>query len=159
MRIRFVDGSSLVYEKGKFDNWCVIYYASNGINRALLDRDYFFELYELADKYDRNTIYDDFVKLYNSTTNVFNNNIKDIIEEIVKHYNCEDQLKVEKLFSVLYMTMVSEENRNNTKLGKRIKHLGIYELLCQNKSVEYATTFMIGKKWMEIDALCKERGF
>ena len=159
MRIRFVDGSSLAYEKGKFDNWCVIYYTSNGINIALLDRDYFFELYELADKYDRNTIYDDFVKLYNSTTNVFDNNIKDTIEEIVKHYNCKDQLKVEKLFSVLYMTMVSEENRNNTKLGKRIKHLGVYELLCQNKSVEYATTFMIGKNWMEIDALCKERGF
>ena len=55
--------------------------------------------------------------------------------------------------------MIAEENKKNTKLGKRIKRLGIYELLYGEKNVEYATNFMKGMNWRDIEQLCKEKGF
>ena len=63
------------------------------------------------------------------------------------------------IFSILYLAMISEENKKNTKLGKRIKRLGIYSLLKENKSVEESATFMKKMKWREIDKMCIERGF
>ena len=57
------------------------------------------------------------------------------------------------------MTLVSEENCRNTRLGKRIKRLGIYEMLYSGRTVEDAANFMRGMSWKEIDVLCKERGF
>ena len=63
------------------------------------------------------------------------------------------------LFSTLYMTMISEEQKQYTKLGKRIKRLGVYALLKENKTALEAAEFMKGMNWREIDKLCKERGF
>lgn len=39
------------------------------------------------------------------------------------------KLYLSKLFSILYATMIAEENKKFTKLGKRIKHLGVFLLL------------------------------
>ena len=55
--------------------------------------------------------------------------------------------------------MIAEENKAFTKLGKRIKRLGVYTLLIEKKPLKYSTNFMRGKRWREIDKLCKERGF
>ena len=55
--------------------------------------------------------------------------------------------------------MISEEKVTYTKLGKRIKRLGVHLLLLENASVSYAANIMRGKKWYDIDADCKERGF
>ena len=55
--------------------------------------------------------------------------------------------------------MVAEENKLNTKLGKRIKRLGIYQILIENSSPETAAVFSKGKKWKELDDLMKTKGF
>lgn len=55
--------------------------------------------------------------------------------------------------------MISEENYPNTKLGKRIKRLGIYEMLYSQRTVYDAANFMRGMSWKEIERLCEERGF
>ena len=55
--------------------------------------------------------------------------------------------------------MIAEENKAFTRLGKRIKRLGIYKLLIENKSVQQSANFMRGMGWREISDLCNERGF
>ena len=55
--------------------------------------------------------------------------------------------------------MVAEEKKAGTRLGKRIKRLGVYKLLVENLSVEESANFMRGMNWRQIDALCRERGF
>jgi len=55
--------------------------------------------------------------------------------------------------------MIAEERKANTRLGKRIKRLGIHALLMESVSVANAANFMRGMGWREIDRLCRERGF
>ena len=61
--------------------------------------------------------------------------------------------------TVIHMGMVAEANKEFTKLGKRIKRLGIHKLLVENESVSNAANFMRGLKWQEIDLMCNERDF
>jgi len=55
--------------------------------------------------------------------------------------------------------MISEENKANTRLGKRIKRLGVHKLLIENQPVYEAANFMRGMDWRTIDRLCAERNF
>lgn len=55
--------------------------------------------------------------------------------------------------------MVAEENKAYTRLGKRIKRLGVHIYLIDNESLDYSVNFMKGMGWRQIDKLCKERGF
>ena len=80
------------------------------------------------------------------------------ISQIAESYK-DDTLEVDIIFSILYMAMISEEKKKNTKLGKRIKRLGVHSLLNENQSVSSAANFMRNMKWKEIAALCEERGF
>lgn len=80
------------------------------------------------------------------------------ITDISSEYG-DDALKVDIIFSILYVAMISEEKVVYTKLGKRIKRLGVHLLLIENKSVEYSANVMRGKGWREIDADCRRRGF
>ena len=71
----------------------------------------------------------------------------------------QDSLKMDTIFSTLYMAMIAEEQKEHTRLGKRIKLLGIYALLIEHRPVHDAANFMRGMGWREIDALCRARGF
>ena len=55
--------------------------------------------------------------------------------------------------------MVAEENKQFTKLGKRIKRLGIHQILQENLDVAKAAQYSRGMKWREIHDECIERGF
>jgi hypothetical protein len=55
--------------------------------------------------------------------------------------------------------MIAENNKLNTKLGKRIKRLGLHTLLIDGKSIDYSVSFMRGMSWKDIDLLCKSKGF
>ncbi|WP_287129575.1 DUF7004 family protein [Candidatus Cyanaurora vandensis] len=55
--------------------------------------------------------------------------------------------------------MVAEENKKFTKLGKRVKHLGVYQILIEGMPAHQAANFSKGKKWREIATDCKNRGF
>ena len=80
------------------------------------------------------------------------------ISEIASGYS-QDALQIDIIFSILYMAMIAEEQKKNTRLGKRIKRLGIYALLIENKTISEAANFMRGMGWREIDYLCRQRGF
>ena len=77
---------------------------------------------------------------------------------MVSNYGTQ-ALEFSKIFSILYMGMLAEENKAHTRLGKRIKRLGMHKLLIENESVDTAANFMRKMKWYEIDSLCRSRGF
>lgn len=154
----FADKSYIEYAQGSFDNWCVYFINKNGYRKAPRDTEYFIELKDLSVKYGATRIYDDFCKVYNWTTETLSTETLESITKLSKEYK-EDALKIDKLLSILYVSMISEEQKENTKLGKRIKRLGMHVLLIENQSVEYAANFMRGKNWREIDFDCTIRGF
>ena len=153
-KIRLNKNTRIWFGRGKFDDWCV-YTKENGNIYCYTDVDYFNVIKKLSDKYGKQIVYEDFKDIYfdvNKQFNIYKMTTK--CKSIAKHYS-EDTLK---WWIVLYMTMVAEENKENKILGKRIKHLGIYNILFDEYSVEYVTTYMNGKKWYELDKLMKERG-
>lgn len=154
---KFSDGSFLEYDRGKIDDWCVYMTNPEGVRTPPLDRDYFTELKNLADKYGAERVYRDFVSIYDSTTKDIDNNVLEAISRMAAGY--DDALSVDKLFTTFYMAMTSEENYPNTKLGRRIKRLAAHEILFGGRDVANAVVFMKNMGWREIDALCRERGF
>ena len=155
----FKDGSYLKYDCGNFDNYCV-YYVNNakGIDVAPKDMEYFNKLRKLGKIYGMEVIYNDFVRVYEKTTKKIDPSVLEYITSLSQNYG-KDSLSVDVVFTILYMGMIAEENKKNTKLGKRIKRLGIHYLLMESKAVSKAANFMRGMKAYQIHRLCLERGF
>ena len=154
----FLDGSYLEYDRGSFDDWCVYLTKSNGSRKPPRDVDYFQQLKDYAARYGEDTIYNDYVKVYDLTGTELEPSVLQEISNIASSYG-NDALEIDIIFSILYMAMIAEENKANTRLGKRIKRLGIYKLLIENCSVHNYANFMRGMGWRDIAALCDERGF
>ncbi len=157
-RINLTNESYLYYDKGKFDNWCVYEVNKNGVKKAPKDIDYFNELYEYGKIINKNEIYNDFVKIYNMTTNILEQNVVEEIKNLSSKYGTFKN-DIFRVLSILYMAMISEENKKNAILGKRIKRLGVYYLLIKGETPAYCAHFMTGKQWQELDKLCLEGGF
>lgn len=156
---KFNDGSFLEYNRGSFDGWCVYYTNIEGIRKAPKDTDYFNDLYQFSLKYGVDKLYHDYVKIYDRTERNINEDVLIYITQIANEYDEQDILEVDIMFSILYMAMISEENKEYSKLDKRIKRLGVYSLLKENKTIEESATFMKGMRWRDIDKICIERGF
>lgn len=77
---------------------------------------------------------------------------------ISAEYN-ENQIEVDIWFTVIYAGMVAEENKENAILKKRIKRLGMHQLLIENESPHFAANFSKGRKWRELDLIMKKYGF
>lgn len=156
---KFSDGSFLEYDRGSFDDWCVYLTKPDGKRKPPRDMDYFNQLKVLSEDYGVEKVYCDYVEVYNITGKEVRTSDLNLIAEIAKTYAPGDVLLVDTILSILYMAMIAEERKRNTRLGKRIKRLGIYKLLLENSSVADAANFMRGMGWRDIDALCRERGF
>ena len=154
----FSDGSFLEYDRGNFDEWCVYLTKSSGSRRPPKDVDYFRQLKQLADKYGANRVYNDYVRVYNLTGKQVAEHSLIAISQIAASYG-DDALEVDVIFSILYMAMIAEEQKKFTHLGKRIKRLGIYTLLIENRSIYESANFMRGMGWRDIAKLCETRGF
>lgn len=155
---RFENGAFLEYDRGSFDDWCVYLTQPNGSRKPPRDTDYFSALKSKAVKYGIQKIYNDYIQVYELTSNEVEANSLRKISEISLGYG-QDALQIDIIFSILYMAMIAEEQKKNTRLGKRIKRLGIYALLIENKTAFEAANFMRGMGWREIDYLCRQRGF
>lgn len=162
---RFSDGSLLEYNQGKFDAWCVFLTRPNVTKRAPLDVHYFSQIVEYGNAYSTQKIYADFVKVYDYVRQ-FKAVTPDghaLISDISNQYQLKtiDALEVEILFTILYAAMVAEEKKAYTKLGAKIKRLGIHQILLDTPplNVSVAANFSKGKGWRDIEAECKLRGF
>jgi hypothetical protein len=154
----FVDGSLLEFDQGEFDGWCV-YLTRPGTQRyAPKDTQYFSDIHNYAEKYSSKMIYDDFVVIYAATGKKIENHTLKLIENLAKKY-AGDSLEIEIIFTILYAGMVAEENKRFTRLGKRVKRLGLYQTLFDGMLPSQAATFSKGKNWHDIAAECQKRGF
>lgn len=153
-----LDGTTIEFDRGNFDSYCVYVREPSGVRRAPTDGEYFAQLHALGLVYSPDKIYGEFVSLYDLTTENLDIQVLRHIDRAAAHYQDASQ-RVVGLFTILYMAMIAEEKRANTRLGKRIKRLGVHELLVGGRSVSDAANFMRGMRWRTIDAMCKERGF
>ncbi len=149
----------VVFDTGKFDDWCVYVVENNGSRKAHFDETYFSDLHTISYKYDNNKVYHDFVKIYEQTTKAIDPAVLTLIDEIVETYYQEDRLLVEQWFTVIYAGMIAEENKEKAILKKRVKRLGMHQVLILNIPAKEAARFSYGKKWRELDAIMKSIGF
>ncbi|HKL33500.1 MAG TPA: hypothetical protein VJ919_13245 [Tangfeifania sp.] len=155
---KFSNGGFLEFDHGSFDNWCVYVVRPNGQRFAPSDLQYFSRLKKLAENYGNQKIYDDFTVIFNRVSKNIHPEIFDLIALLSRSYG-KDQLEMEIWLSVLYAGMVAEENKENARLGKRIKRLGMHQVLLEGIVPGEAAVFSKGKKWRDLDKLMKEKGF
>ena len=154
----FSNGQSLEYDWGGFDSWCIFIRNSDQSRNPPRDIEYFSNLVELGKIYGCPRIYSDLKKIYVLTGKQIDEKVINYISLVSDEYE-EDQLKVEILFSIIYAAFIAEENKARTKLGKRIKFLGIYQILVEGIVPEIAVNFSKGMTWQNISKLCEEKGF
>ncbi|MDE8125348.1 hypothetical protein PT052_08675 [Erysipelothrix rhusiopathiae] len=155
--IKRIDSSTVIeIGEGRFDGHCV-YINTDGQRVAPKDIDYFDFLINMKDKYGPEKIYDDFIPIYQLTTKTINTVALDLIEEISRNY--EECNEYKKWLTVLYLAMIAEENKANTLLGKKIKRLGIHQILFDNYDSVEAANFSVGMKAREILIECENYGF
>ncbi|MDC3273546.1 hypothetical protein OAU49_02740 [Alphaproteobacteria bacterium] len=150
---KFKDGSEIGFGKGRFDDYCV--YLDK---KPPLDVHYFTRLYELKEIYGGSNIYNDFIYIYELVTKKLESAVLENITHISQKYK-DDIIRVDKIFTILYMAMIAEENKVNTKLGKKIKRLGVHQILIENITPNVSANYSKGMKWREIEKECIERGF
>jgi len=146
------------FDNGSFDAWCVYLTRNKQMRYAPKDTEYFSRLYLLGFKYGHQKIYDDFVLYYKRTNQHLDVDVLKLITEIAAGYGCDAE-EMDIWLSIIYAGMVAEENKANTILRKRIKRLGMHQVLIEKRKPDYAANFSKGKPWRELDALMKERGF
>jgi len=155
----FADGSYLEYAQGSFDGWCVYMVDPKAhFRRPPRDTHYFDFLKLQAETFGKTKIYSDFVMLYEKTGREIDDGVLAFIDELARSYG-DMNLRFSQIFTILYMGMVAEERKAGTRLGKRIKRLGVHKLLIEDQSVSDSANFMRGMRWRDIDLLCRQRGF
>lgn len=157
--IKNVRGKNLVeFDNGVFDAWCVFLTRPGMPRYAPMDTEYFAALKNLGAQFGHAKIYNDFIKFYSRTTKQLNNKVLDLITALSNEYESHAE-ETDIWFTVIYAGMVAEENKANTVLKKRIKRLGMHQVLLENYEPELGANFSKGKKWKDLDKLMKERGF
>lgn len=153
------NGMKIVFDCGRFDNWCVYIVNSDGGKNAPSDTEYFSDFRKVAEKYEGDKVYNDFVKIYDLTSNSVDPRVITQIDEIIETYNEDDKKLMEQWLSVVYAGMIAEENKHRAILKKRVKRLGMHQVLKLNYSPYDAANFSRGKKWRELDSVMKKLGF
>ena len=158
----FEDGSFLKFGHGNFDDWCVfLTRKTDNINvEDFKPRDwqYFKKLQHYASIYGDDLLYKDFVAIYDATSKNISSDVFDKIKCLSKKY-VGNELNISIIFSILYMGMIAEENKKGTHLGKRIKRLGMHQILKENVNYKEAANFSRNKRWQYLDKICKNKGF
>ena len=153
----FPDGSSIGFGRGKIDNFCVYVKDKTGV-RAPLDTEYFQFIHDLATENGTLAVYNAFKRIYDVVQKELHPEAISVIDQASKRFSAS-KLKPELYFSILYLCMVAEQNYPNTRLGKRLKRLGIYQLLFEEMDVQEAANWSRGKPWRVIADECEKRGF
>jgi len=145
----------LSFTRGKFDEWCV-HVSGHYLPQYPKDEWYFMKLKDYKESLN-DLVYEDFKYVYLATTKELDEKIFESIKKLSKNYPNPDE--AEAVFSVLYMTMLAEENKQGAILRKRIKRLGVHQVLVENMTPKKAASFSKGKPAIELAKECWTRGF
>ena len=154
----FGNGGFIEFDSGCFDGWCVFVTLPGNKRFAPTDVQYFSRLKKLSEKFGPQKIYDDFVVIYNRTTKNVDSKVFELIAVLSRFYET-DAWEMELWLNVIYAGMIAEENKENAILKKRIKRLGIHQVLIDEISPEEAAVFSKGKKWKELDEIMRLKRF
>lgn len=152
------NGGFIEFDSGCFDGWCVFVNKPGTKRFAPTDVQYFRRIKEISEKFGTQKVYDDFVVIYNRTTKNIDTKVFDLILSLSRFYGAHTT-EIEQWFNVLYAGMIAEENKENAILKKRIKRLGVHQVLIDGISPEKAAIFSKGKKWKELDEIMVTKGF
>lgn len=154
-------GIRIEQKRGKFDGWLIM---KNG--EWLKDRDYFGWLLDASQRYGVDKVYNDFIRVYDVVPNERNNRSSSqisnismaVIYEVASTYReCSELACI--IFTELYTTMVAEEMKAGSKLGRRIKRLAVYQLLCLDMRLNVVVSYSKNRPWRELDEICRGYGF
>ena len=112
----------------------------------------------MAAAYDKEKVYADFVIVFDGTDKLLDPELLARISTFSLDYT-QDALRADIVFTLLYAGMLAEENKAFAPLGKRIKHLGVYQVVMEGMRPREAATFSVGRPWQELAKLCESRGF
>ena len=154
---QFSDGEAIGFGRGRIDNFCV-YHRIEGLTRAPLDTEYFDFMEGLSRSHSAKKVYRRFVTLYEYVCKEIGEDAIELIDTISSDFPKEHRA-CQTYFTILYLAMVAEENYPGTKLGKRLKRLGIHQILIEGMKVETAANWSRRKPWREISEECERRGF
>jgi hypothetical protein len=112
---------------------------------------------QIDNPYDKDRLYKDFMEIYDITGESVDDTTLIMIDQLAKEYPNKELMQF--IFTILYTTMIAEENRQGTRLGKRIKRLGVTQVLLENTSPCDAACYSRGMRWYDIAAQCRKRGF
>ena len=150
--------TSVVFDTGKFDDWCV-FIKTRDEKKPPLDIDYFNFFKSLAGKFGANRVYSEFVEIYNEVNYSVDKSTLSRIISIAKKYPKPLDRDVALNLVVIYAGMIAEKNKKNAVLKERIKRLGMHQVLIENMPVNEAASFSRGMKATELDKICTEKGF
>lgn len=153
----FSDGTSIEFDRGRFDVWCV-YHRTPGVGRRPpLDLEYFDELAKLARTHGVERVYGHFAEIYEATDNDVRDEVLARIVELSSEYG-SDAHRFHFTMATIYAAMVAEERRG-LPLGKRVKRLGIHQVLNESMPANEAANYSRGMRARELMAICRSKGF
>ena len=150
--------TSVVFDSGKFDDWCV-YVKTPAGRKPPLDTEYFSFFKELANDFGTERVYGEFVEVYERVTEAVEREALDRIIQLAKNYPSPLGRDVALNLVVIYAGMIEEKNKRNAVLKERIKRLGMHQVLIENMPIDEAANFSRGMKARDLDKICKQKGF
>jgi len=153
----FSDGTSIEFDRGRFDTWCVYHRIPGKGRRPPLDLEYFGELECLARDHGPDQVYGHFVEIYEATGKDVADEILEAIENASTQYE-SDAHRFHVTMATIYAAMVAEERRG-LPLGKKIKRLGIHQVLLEAMPAKEAANYSRGKRARDLLAICRSKGF
>ncbi len=144
--------NNVEFDSGSFDSWCVYLTRPGQVRYAPRDTEYFSKLKLLGNVHGHQRIYNEFVSYYTPTNRNIDINVLNLITQLTNGYG-SDAEEMDIWFSVIYAGMVAEENKDYAILKKRVKRLGMHQVLIEDLDANYAANFSKGKKWRELDEL------
>ena len=146
------------FDFGSFDNWCVYLRRPGQMRYAPRDTEYFSKLKMLGNAHTSQKIYNDFVTFYTHTDKTINQKILNLITQLSDTYGADAE-EMDIWFTVIYAGMIAEENKQFAILKKRIKRLGMHQVLIEGMDPALAANYSKEKKWRDLDVVMKARGF
>lgn len=154
----FADGTRIAFDHGSFDEWCVFLTDPKGQRKAPYDRDYFAVIDRVVARQGPDRIWEIFVRIYERTTREPRPSVLTRITAAAGDFGA-DALAVDIALTSIYLGMIAEQNKENTRLGKRVKRLAMHQIVHQRMPVEEVVNFSRGMGWREIAAHCERHGF
>lgn len=151
------NGCEIKFGMGAFDNWCVWVTRPDGVRHAPKDVEYFTELKEIYLKCER--VYEDFCCIFKKTDASISREIQEYIRNVTLEYPPQQSDEAEMVLNILYAGMIAEEKKAFSVLKKRVKMLGVYQVLILGIAPSVAANFSKGKEAYEIDKICRSYGF